>query len=371
MPVITEDTVRRLAQFRGERAPVTTCYLDVDGRRLTRQADVEQELEPLLRRLRSKANGTASVHDDLRRIEAYVKGGFERSGIRGLAFFSCSAEALWEVVALPVRVRSRVTVNHQPAVSQLESLLSDHEPFGVLLVDRQRTRLFRFELGELVDRSELVDELPRDYDVRGMRERGEVQPHADELAHQHARGAAQAAWAAHQERPFDHLALGGPDDVVGQVTAALHPYLRERCRTRINVPMTASVAQIRDAAIELEIATSRQREADLVGRLREQAGAATRAVVGLHATLAALDERRVERLVVSEGYSVPGFRCEPCGWLSVKGPRCPVCETDMARIDDVVEEAIEVAFAQSCSVDVCTGNADLDVAGRIGAFLRY
>ena len=34
MAVITEAAIRELAGFRGQDAPVTTCYLDVDGRRL-------------------------------------------------------------------------------------------------------------------------------------------------------------------------------------------------------------------------------------------------------------------------------------------------------------------------------------------------
>ena len=34
-------------------------------------------------------------------------------------------------------------------------------------------------------------------------------------------------------------------------------------------------------------------------------------------------------------------------------------------------EAIEDAIAQSCEVEVCVGNADLDVLGQIGALLRY
>ena len=43
----------------------------------------------------------------------------------------------------------------------------------------------------------------------------------------------------------------------------------------------------------------------------------------------------------------------------------------MYAVDDVVEEAVEEALAQSCDVQVCVGNADLDVLGRIGALLRY
>ena len=43
----------------------------------------------------------------------------------------------------------------------------------------------------------------------------------------------------------------------------------------------------------------------------------------------------------------------------------------MELVDDVVEEAIEAALAQSCRVEVCRDNADLDVLGRVGALLRF
>ena len=42
----------------------------------------------------------------------------------------------------------------------------------------------------------------------------------------------------------------------------------------------------------------------------------------------------------------------------------------MERVADVVEEAVQEAFALGCSVVVCE-NADLDVLGRIGALLRF
>ena len=55
----------------------------------------------------------------------------------------------------------------------------------------------------------------------------------------------------------------------------------------------------------------------------------------------------------------------------MKGRRCPSCGADMEASDDVVEEAVEVALGQSGRVVTCTGSADLDVAGRIGALLRF
>jgi hypothetical protein len=43
----------------------------------------------------------------------------------------------------------------------------------------------------------------------------------------------------------------------------------------------------------------------------------------------------------------------------------------MESLDDVVEEAVDEALAQSCTVEICVDNADLDVLGRVGALLRY
>jgi hypothetical protein len=43
----------------------------------------------------------------------------------------------------------------------------------------------------------------------------------------------------------------------------------------------------------------------------------------------------------------------------------------MEKVDDVVEEAVEEAISQSSQVEICVGNADLDVLGRIGALLRF
>jgi peptide chain release factor subunit 1 len=371
MAAITEDVIRQLAGFRGERAPVTSCYLDVDGRRHRRHQDYEQELQRLLQRARWKVNGTESVADDFRRIEQYVRSGLDRSHVRGVAIFSCSAHDFFETVALPVPVRSQLVVNPVPALRQLEEVVREYERFGVLLADRQHARLFVYELGELIERTELVDDLPRNYDTRGERERGDTHHHVEALAASHLRHAADAAWHVYQEVGFEHLTIGAPDAIAGQLEAALHPYLRERLAPRIGVAVTAGPDEIRKAALAVEAEVERARELRLVGQLRDDLGRGHRAVAGIDAVLGALADRRIDRLLVSHGFSAGGWRCDGCTRLATVGRSCPACGAEMATIDDVVEEAVEEAIAQSCRVDVCVENADLDCIGRIGALLRY
>ena len=371
MAVLTEAAIRELAGIRGTIAPITSCYLDVDGRRLVRHQDVEHELDGVLREARQRANGHKSVHEDLKRIEAFVRAGFDRHETRGLAIFACAASDIWEVIQLPKSVRSHLVINHAPAVGQLEAMLQEHEPIGVLLADKQRVQIYVFEMGRLIDHSELLDELPRDYDSRGERERGTPAHHLEELAHQHLRHAAQAAFDLWQQRGFHHLVIGAPDAIASQLEQNLHPYLQARCRGRIPLGVGAPFADVQRAAEAVDVDMERTREAAHVERLREAAASGRKGVVGLPGTLAALNEHRVERLVVSQDFAQEGWRCPDSDALLSVGPTNPANGVAMVRVVDVVEDAIDEALAQGIPVTICVGHADLDVLGQIGALLRY
>ncbi len=365
MVALTKGVLRSLATFKSSGPPVVSLYLDVDGHRYVRARDYEVELDALLRRA---AAGPAAA--DLSRIEGFVKVGVDRSRTRGLAIFSCAAEGLWEVIGLPVPVHNRLTVDHAPQVRQLEAVLDSNDRFGVLLVDRQRARLFVFELGELVERSELFDQLPRHEDDKGEWDRDHVHDHQATAARAHLRKAAQVAFDADRAQAFDHLVLGGPSEVVADLERELHSYLHHRIAARIAVAVGARDEEIRQAALAVEVEVNRRRSDELVRRARDKASRGG-AVAGLGPVLSALAEHRAEHLLVSDGYAVAGWRCAPCDRLRAVGPRCGECAGPMDKVSDVVGEAIAMALQQGGRVTTCTASADLDVIGRVAALLRY
>ena len=375
--MISEDRVRALAGHRGKPV-VTSCYLDVDGRRL-RHADYEAQLLHLVREGREKAAGfgpeaVRSVAADLDRIASWVRGGFDRSHVRGLAFFACSADGFFEVIESPLPVRNVIVVNHTPHVRPLESILQTYERFAVVLVDRQRARLFRFELGELTEQTEVFDAVPRGAVVAGHPGQGSrgahVERHSEEVAHRHLKHAADVTFTELGDHPVDHVILGGPHEVVAEFEGLLHSWVRERVADRLTISTAAAPDEVRQAALAVEDAVARRHEATLVDRLRD-AVATGAGVAGLQPTLAALVERRVDVLLVSDDYETEGWRCRSCRYLAPFGRRCPVCSNAMDLVDDVVEEAVEEALANKGRVQIIRDNADLDVLGRIGALLRF
>jgi len=368
---ITEDDIRSLAAFKGDGAPVTSVYLDVDGGRHVRFQDAVRSAESLLKDALAKHADEPSVAADLQRVQELVRAGIDRSRTRGLAVFSCSAHDFWRVVELPVPVRDQVVVNHSPCVRQLEVVVDEYERFGLLLADKQRARVFVYELGELIESTELTELLPRGDDDDHSYRKEQAQSRESALVHQHLRHASDIVFRVFRDRGFERLIIGAPEEIASELRSLLHPYLQERVEARCSIPVNASDAEIRAAAHAVEAEVERRKEAELVTRLRDAVGSHTRGVAGLDETLRALVERRVDTLLVSHGFTHPGWRCGSCQYVGRIGRACPVCATEMYGVDDVVEEAIEEAIAQSCDVQVCVGNADLDVLGRIGALLRY
>jgi len=372
MTVITEATIKELAGFKSRDVPVISCYLDVDGRHELRPVDFERRLESMVRSSIAE-HPNLKIKGDLERIVKHVKSGIERRGVRGLAIFSCESKGLWKVMSLPVSVANRISVNQSPAVGPLEAIVHELAPLGVLLVDRQQARMFVFQFGEIIERSYLFEALPREYDRRDDASRGAKEReahHIDELAQQHYRHSAEVIFRLFQEHGFGRLTIGATDDVYFAMEHSLHPYLRERLAPRLHCAVAASEPEIVKAVLEVEHLVEQQREVATVTKLRDAIGSHRKGVAGLADVVIALNERRVETLLVSNGFVESGWICS-CGALAVKGPKCPVDGAEMGRTNDLVSDAIDAALLEGARVETCEANADLDVLGRIGALLRY
>lgn len=351
MVVIDEAHLRQLASLDLGHERVTTCYLDLDGRRLPDPTDVEWELQRILRDGRARAHGDASVLEDLRRIEAHVRAGVDRSDRRGLVMVCCSTASLWEAIPVPVSLRSQLVITHGPALGALEAMVHEAEVIAVVQADAERARVAVFQLGAVVSHHELTTEAG---DPGGAVE-----------------GAARLVNRIHRDQvPVDAVVLTAPDPLVARFDATLEPELVSRRAGQLSCPLTAPLDQLRDEVSELEIHLETERQVNLVRELRAALAQRDGAVAGLPATLHALSARRLEHLLVSPGYQATGWRSVDGTVLAAVGPRCELCPGMMVRTEDVVEEAIDLALRTGTRVTVLTECEDLDVLGHIGGLVR-
>jgi peptide chain release factor subunit 1 len=374
---VDREIVRGLAAWETNDLPVTTLYLDADGRRFPRRGDLVRRGEDLARRAcdevdRSDRPAYESVCADVQRITEFLNGDLDRTGsVRGLALFACSGAGLWEAVPVSQLLRDRLVVGPRPYLVPLEAVLEMAETLCTALVDREKARIFLSSLAEIEEVSQVLDDIPGRHDQGGWAQ-ARLQRHIEEHVLRHLKRVADALLRLHQQRRFEHLILAGPEETVAELERELHDYVARKILDRTSLPMASSAGDVLEHALGLERDLEERREREAVRRVAEESRAGTgRAVAGMAATLEALEENRVDTLVVREGLQVAGVRCPSCGHLAVGGERCEACGEATRGVPDLVEEAVQAGLRQRSRVETVRDGAELERSGGIGALLRF
>ncbi|TMK83461.1 MAG: hypothetical protein E6G44_11740 [Actinobacteria bacterium] len=370
---IDRPFLRKLAEWTSNGAPVSTLYLDVDGRRYPRKQDYLVRAEQLVNHLKRDAAArgrpaSTSVARDVQRMMDWFTA-LERGPYRGVALFSCSEAGLWEEVLTPRSMPDRAVVADHPYVLPLEALAETYETFCTVLVDREKARIFLVKMGRIREETDVFDDVPGQHD-QGGRSQARYQRHIEDHVVRHLRHVGGVVLRYLDRVHFDHLILGGPEEVVAEFERGLHDYLKRRIVARLILPMTASAAEVLERSLEVEEQVEAQQEREVVERLRAEAAAGRHAVLGLDPALQALNEARVDTLVVPLGMVVEGVRCPKCGWLGTSGRTCKACGGRTERVGNVVEDAVAKALLQSSRVEtLSTWNGGQP--SEVGALLRF
>jgi peptide subunit release factor 1 (eRF1) len=305
----------------------------------------------------------------LERASSVLEGDLPAEGAQALAIFAAESAGLFEVLKLPRPAPSRVAIRRSPLVAPL-ARLARRERWCVALVNRRDARIFRGSPDGLREIEQIHDLVFGQHDQGGWSQ-ARYQRGIEKEKDDHLKHTVEALMKHFKRRPFERLIVGGPREVVADFESKLHGYLAERLAGRIDVDVEHSTAdQVLEAVQPRFEELEEEREADALERL----GEAGRAAIGLEEVLRALNERRVEALVADERYSAEGSCCPSCGWLGPAGERsCPVDETELERLDDLTEAAVELTIQQSAEILAVRRRRD-ELAGRAGgiaALLRF
>lgn len=366
--MLSETNLRELLEF-SATVPVLSVYLNTEPS--------EGNADAYRLRLRSMLKDV-NLPEDVEAIEKYFQHEYNWTG-KGVAVFSCSPQGFFRAYSLALPVQNLVHVGDHPSVRPLADLFDNYGGYGVALVDKQGARLFFFHLGELREQDGMMGE-----EVRKIKhgsastvtgQRGGMAgrtTHTDELIDRNIKDTVDFAVKFFEENHVRRILIGGTDENSALFRSHLPKAMQSLVMGAFAMPMTAAQPEVLAKALQISRDAEEKHEAQMIGNLITSAAKQSGAVVGLTATLDAVNTSRVQRLVLSEGFTQSGYHCPSCGALVTKSaPACPQCGAALTPALDIVDLAVSAVLRSGGDVEVIHKNAELEQNGKIGALLRY
>jgi peptide chain release factor subunit 1 len=374
---IDRSRLRRLTDVRPDRGRVLSVFLNLDPTEFATPPARATAITSVLNDAAHKIERYEGLdHDeqewlrsDLERVRRRLTdSGITSNGTRAVAVYACAPADLLELVSLRRPIESHVVVDRAPAVEPLVAE-ADGERWVVTLVNRRAGRIFR-GAGDAVEETDRIEDDVHSQHDQGGWSQSRYQRGVEKEKDDHLANVADLLFRIYKRDGFDRLLVGAPEELVGEFETRLHPYLRERQVGRLRLDVENSgIDDVRSAVADALDGYAARQEREALDRLTEGVGRGARGAGGLADVLGALNEARVDTLLVGDGFRAPGLRDTATGLLYAEGGAPPGASVE--RVEDIVEPAVEKAIEQSARVLRVSHYDDLGPLGGIGAVLRY
>ena len=364
--MFTENDLKELLEFKAP-GQMVTLYLNTEPSKGNADA-YRLRMRSLLKDLKSP--------QDVIVIERFFNQEYNWAG-RSVAVFSCAEANFFRAYPLAIAVRDLVIFNDKPGLKPLTNLLDNYGGYGVALVDHQGARLFFFHMGELREQEGVIGEEVKHAKrggasaVPGRRggTAGQTR-YVEQTIENNMKEVADFAVDFFEKNHVRRILIGGTDDNVALFRTVLPKSWQSLVKGTFPIGMTTSHAEVLTRAMQIGTESEMQRESQLVDTLITASAKGANAVIGLEKTAQAVNDGRVQTLVLAEEFHHAGFRCTECDMLVLEPQHCDNCG-GAVPVPDIVEQIVHRVMHQGGAIEIVRTSPRLEQAGQIGAFLRY
>lgn len=366
------STLHHLAQYHTEDG-VLSVYLDIE-RALASAGECEKALRPLLEPLHSHTKDAwlqgrleyeiAGVIDTVR--------SWSRPPGRAVVMFFCGPGGLDAVIPLRFPIRSFARFARRPVLSPLISALDEHRRYCVVMFERRRARIISVMLGEVEDEIIIESDLTGPGDIRRWGAGSPAAAHVrDGDLHEHAMRTVEHLWALDRSRPIHGLMLSGDPAALGMLKKLLPRALSRAVVDSLALDMGAIAPDIAHRVQLLEDGTREAEDRALVSRILERRD--DLAIMGWDPTLAAINNGRVQVLILPDEGARPGFFCPQDHFVTPEAVvACLTCGGELCATEHIGEAVIRSVLLRDGQVHILAPQAAAAFQPfGAGALLRF
>lgn len=371
--MISKQDLERLMQRADGERPILSLFLDMsvnsDNKRTQTSIFLNQKQGQFEELDGSQAPAVAEAFG---RVRDWLADGYSEEN-RGVVVYTEIGGDWFEALQFPVPVQNRALIANRPVIAPLAQVIASYHHHGVVLLDREHVRILSVYLGTLLDEIEVRgDPIPTPSDVQagGYSQARFQRRKAEEMRHFFKEFAKEVETFAARYRP-DDLVILGTEENVAKFREFLPEPLQEMVvytgNAWVDDSFTDILGKLQPHLQEYE---DRERQ-EVVELVRDRVANDYLATAGFQGTLTALQEGKVDTLVIARDQSLDGVRCKQCSFTYARGmDRCSYCGSGELEEVDAVEELVRMAEGQGVEIAFAEPGEVQDLRG-VGALLRF
>lgn len=362
---LSDIDLRPLAELEASERAFLSCYL-------SGQAGM-QSLKNRIDRLRRLLAATPAELDhfeaSLALLERWLAD--HPPGDGAVAVFACGALDFIEGWQLPVDVPNSLRVGAGAYLRPLAELKDEYGTLAVVAADNRATTIHMVTVDRAEPGGRVRGDVKNAVKKGGWSQKRYARRREKELE-RYATDVVDRLDTLDRERTIDRIVLLGSAESLQQIDAAIPERMRERVFRRDGVSVGGDQDEVIDQAWVAWFAAEREGESRLWQQIRERAFGQDLAALGATDVLAALQQGRVDTVLVSRDSTVKGTRCRACEHVVHGTPdTCQKCGSKDVFALDLVNEFVRQAELTSAYVEFADPTDDLSREDGVAALLRY
>lgn len=289
-------------------------------------------------------------------------------GERGRVIFASAPDGFLQIYRVSVEPEPLVVWDSSPFLLPLAKLREEYQDYGLLLIDSQEARLFLVKSDLLEENEKASIDLMNKHKKGGWSQmrynrlrRGQIHSFFTQLIEDLQKNEDLSRMRG--------LVVAGPGEAKGQLIEMMPSALKDKVLGTVDTSMEASSKDLARQGKDRADEDERSREKVLAEKLKEAVLRGHPAAYGLTEVRNALKEGRVDCLLITKGFALPGMICKSCYHIDSDGEKCPTCGSETAALS--LENLYELAENMGTEVVLIEDDAFLESIGNLGAILRY
>ncbi|MGI9243777.1 MAG: hypothetical protein ACR2RV_23470 [Verrucomicrobiales bacterium] len=293
-----ENHIRALVEIGPTGSKLISCFVNLEHPRTNYALALETKFQALRGRLRGEAR--QEFDWAFGQIVSYLDE-HQAPRTRGAAIHvRVGDDPLFLPIEFEVPLETEVFVDDLPHIYPLIALKDTYHRFVTVVTTERGARIFETTLGAiseeiLTERKDLRKRIGREWT------REHYQNHKHEREQQLIREKIQIIDGLMRRRGHNHLVIAGSPAMVGRMTTALPPRLKDKLISTFNTNPRAGINPILLEAVQLFVEAENAESHDRVRKLRREMMTTGLGVSGYDESLAALEGGYADMLLIGSG----------------------------------------------------------------------